>query len=150
MLVRVNFLKMKSLLLKNSTLISAISIFLVLLLSFSFVATAADDLYGLNTTAENAGLAGGPTDLAVIIGNFIRYVLGLIGLILLVLIVFGGFLWMTSAGSEEKIKKAKGIITNAVLGLIIVLAAYAITWFVMTRLTGAMGLGPEGEAVIGE
>lgn len=138
---------MKFPLLKNSILIPTIFIllFLSLSFSFSFVATAADDLYGLNTTAGRAGLPGGPIDLAVVIGNLIRYVLGLMGLILLVLIVYGGFLWMTSAGSEEKIKKAKGIITNAVVGLIIVLLAYAITWFVMTRLTGAMG-GEGGES----
>lgn len=56
------------------------------------------------------------------------------GLVLVILILVGGFRWMTSGGNEETIKNAKGLMSNAVIGLVIVILAYAIAWFVITRL----------------
>lgn len=65
------------------------------------------------------------------IGSIIRTALGLIGTIFLVLIVYAGFLWMTAGGGEDNIKKAKNIIQSSVIGLVLVLSAYSITYFVM-------------------
>lgn len=97
--------------------------------------TAADEaLQELQTAAgpEGANLSGGlaPQDPRLIVARIINAILGLLGTIFLVLIVYAGFLWMTAGGDEGKIEKAKGLIWNGVLGLIIILAAYAITWFV--------------------
>jgi hypothetical protein len=67
-----------------------------------------------------------PTNLVIIIADIINVLLGLLAVIFLVLIIFGGFTWMTAMGQEDKIKKAKQTITSAVIGLLIVLLSYAI------------------------
>ncbi len=74
------------------------------------------------------------TDPRVIAVRIINVALGLIGIILVSLIVYAGFLWMTSGGDAEKTGKAKKTITNAIIGLVIILSAWAITRFVIERL----------------
>ena len=49
-------------------------------------------------------------------------------------IVYGGFLWMTAHGNEEQVTKAKNLITAALIGLVIILSAYAISVFVISKL----------------
>ena len=77
-----------------------------------------------------------PTTLAEIIARIIKVALSLLGIIFLVLIIYAGFMWMTSAGNEERISKAKKIMAAAIIGLAIVMAAYAITIFVIDNLMG--------------
>ena len=78
--------------------------------------------------------------LTEIIGAVISAALGALGIIFLILMVYAGFLWATSQGAEDKIKKAKGILSNSVIGLVITLAAYAIATFVVGEATTATGL----------
>lgn len=78
-----------------------------------------------------------PKSPAEIAGGIIKAVLTLLGATTVILIVYGGFLWMTAAGNEERITKAKKILYNAVIGLIIVIMAYSITYFVIQRITEA-------------
>lgn len=102
-------------------------------------------------TAQAAGV-GGTTDLIAIIGRLINIFLGLLGVILLVLLLYAGFLWMTAGGNAEQIEKAKGYIRNAIIGLVIIASAFAITRFVLGLFEGAMtggggvtgGGGPPG------
>ena len=68
------------------------------------------------------------------IGQIINIVLSVLGVVFLILIIYGGILWMTAAGNEEKVKKAKELITEALIGLVIVLAAYAISYFIISQL----------------
>ncbi|MFA4954998.1 MAG: pilin [Patescibacteria group bacterium] len=96
-----------------------------------------------NQTAQVAGLAGG-TDLVTIIGRIINIALGFIGIVLLVLMLYAGFTWMTAAGDPEKVKKAKDIIRNALIGLVIISSAWAITSFVLGFFAGETGLGGLG------
>jgi hypothetical protein len=70
-----------------------------------------------------------------ITANIIRTVLSFLGIIFLILIITGGYQWMTAGGNEETIGKAKKRIINATIGLVIVLAAYAITYFIIYNLT---------------
>jgi len=86
-------------------------------------------LHYLEVTAKAAGF-GEPRDLGEIIGALIGTFLSFLGIIFLILIIYGGFVWMTSGGNEAKVYKAKGIIRQAIVGLIIVLSAYSITAFV--------------------
>lgn len=72
--------------------------------------------------------------LSKLIGTVVSVLLGLLGIIFIVLIIVGGFQWMTAGGNEESIKKAKSRIFSAVIGLVIVLAAYAIWTFVANYL----------------
>lgn len=88
----------------------------------------------LENTAAKAGL-GKETDISTIVGKIIGIVFTLMGIILLVLIIVAGIMWMTSGGSEEQVKKAKGIFKSAFIGLIIIILAYAISRFVIANLT---------------
>lgn len=65
-----------------------------------------------------------------IILNVLFYALGFLGLFFLVSIIYAGFVWMTSGGSEDKIGEAKKRLKNSVIGIIIVLAAFIIVWYV--------------------
>lgn len=64
----------------------------------------------------------------------INIILGLLGIIFLGLAIYGGFLWMTAGGKIDQVKRSKDLLAQAVLGLTVVLLAYAITFFVVTKL----------------
>jgi predicted permease len=72
-----------------------------------------------------------------IIGRAISAFLSLFGIIFLILTVYGGYKWMIASGREEEVKSAKDIIRAAVIGLVIVLMSYAITFFVVTSIQSA-------------
>ena len=78
------------------------------------------------------------TDVRVIIANFIKVILGFLAAIFLVLIVFSGFRYMTAAGNEEQTKKAVAQIRDAVIGLLIVIASWALTAFILRLLSRAV------------
>ncbi len=67
--------------------------------------------------------------------------LGLLGIIFLIMIIIGGFNWMTAVGNDEKVTKAKSTLLRGVIGLFIVVAAYVITAFVFKALGGIVGKG---------
>lgn len=69
------------------------------------------------------------------LGTIIGAALSFIGVIFMVLIIYGGLIWMLAQGNDSQVEKAKNIIIQAVIGLIIVLGAYAITAFIGTQLT---------------
>jgi len=73
-------------------------------------------------------------DVRVSIARVIRFILGFLGLIFLVLTLYAGFMWMTSAGNEDRVDKAKKILWGAIIGLAVILFAYAITQFVIVNL----------------
>ncbi len=71
-----------------------------------------------------------------IIGLIIKIILSFLGVIFLVLMIYGGYTWMTARGNEQQVTKAKDLIIAAVIGLIIVLSAYAITAYIGGAITG--------------
>ncbi len=73
-------------------------------------------------------------DLIQGIVNVINWVLGFLGLIAVILVLYAGFLWMTAGGSQDKVQKAKKILVNALIGLVIILSALAIVNFVFSVL----------------
>lgn len=86
---------------------------------------------GAQATAEETGHLSMPfTDPMGIVGVIIGVVLSFVGVIFLILTIYAGYLWMTASGNEEQIKKAQNILRNSIVGLIIVLSAYAITAFI--------------------
>ncbi len=108
------------------------------------LATTTDLGSFLGDVGDQAGIAssgGTPnTELLPFIANLISTALGLLGVVFLLYAVYAGFLWTTAQGSEEKIKKAKQILSNCVIGLVITLAAYSISYFVVTNIQSAAGL----------
>lgn len=92
--------------------------------------------YGLNQTADDSlKTTLGGDDAALKIGKIIGAALSLLGVIFLVLMIYGGFLWMTAKGDSSQVDKAKGLMAAAIIGLIIVLSAYAITYYITDVLT---------------
>lgn len=94
---------------------------------------------GLEPVAEYIALS--TQDIRVTIANIIRVFLGLLGIIAVVIVLYGGYVYMTSAGEPEKIKKAKKILINAFIGLLIILTAFSITQFILGSLLDATGRG---------
>ncbi len=68
------------------------------------------------------------------VGNIIGIVLSFVGVIFLILTIYAGVLWMTAQGNDTQVAKAKDMLTNGIIGLVIVLAAYAITSFIGTEI----------------
>lgn len=68
------------------------------------------------------------------LGRYVKVALSLVGTIFLLLVVYAGFLWMTASGNEEQVTKATDIVKMATLGLVIVLASYSITVFVLSSV----------------
>lgn len=87
---------------------------------------------GLQEVGEEAyGEVGSPTtSLGETISMIIRIILGFLGIIFVILIILAGFKYMTAAGNDEKVKEAVKQITNAAIGLLIILSSYAITVFI--------------------
>lgn len=90
----------------------------------------------LNQAAQEAGYDTSQTSPDPIIETIIQVALSFLGVIFLILTIYGGFLWMTASGNEEQITKARKILTAAVVGLVIVLASYALSQLVIGRLSG--------------
>lgn len=96
----------------------------------------------LDLGIEYGSLTGlGTREVRETVATLINVALGFLGIVAVVVIMAGGFFWMTSSGSEEKIEKAKGLILGGVVGLAIILSAYAIANFVIRSLERAT-IGP--------
>jgi len=103
--------------------------------STSFVSGMKDQTESFLTTAEFSATM----ETEDIIATVITTVLSFLGIIFVILIIFSGYQWMTAGGNEDQVKKATARIKNAVIGLIIVVFAYAITAFVFKNLSGGTG-----------
>lgn len=86
------------------------------------------------TYAENIGLEGGGLDVRVVLARIVQVALGFLSLIAVIYVMYAGWLWMTSEGSEEKISKAKKTLINAVIGLIVMLSAFMIVTWIINNL----------------
>ena len=90
---------------------------------------------GLNSVATNVyGTAVSDRTLEGTVVSVINGILGLLGIIFLVLVLYAGFLWMTAAGNEDQVTKAKSILTTSIIGIVIIVAAYAIVKFVLDAI----------------
>ncbi len=91
------------------------------------------DSFGTDATAKAAGLSQKYNrSVPDLIGTLIGAALSMIGVIFFILMVYGGFLWMTARGEDSVVNKAKETIIAAIIGLIVVLGSYAITNFIFT------------------
>jgi len=75
-----------------------------------------------------------PISLPERIGKWIKAVLSFLGVAFLLLMIYSGYIWMMARGNEQEVEKAKSIIKNALIGLIVVLAAYTITWTIFSNI----------------
>jgi hypothetical protein len=123
----------------------ALAIFLSLVVCFVVVAPLAMAQIQIEENLRNtgAGIYGQGNQpeqqLPEMIGNIINVVLGLLGIVMVIYVILGGWKYMSSGGSDEGAKKGKTMLLNAVIGLAIILAAYSISSFVISRLITATG-----------
>ncbi|MCR4313972.1 MAG: hypothetical protein NUV84_01855 [Candidatus Uhrbacteria bacterium] len=106
----------------------------VLLLPATALAQLSKAQTDLTTVGTSIGVDSS-RKLPELIGKIIAVLLSVLGIIFVVLVVYAGFLYLTSMGEPEKVKKAKTLLTQSILGLIIIIAAYAIAAFVIDALT---------------
>ncbi|MAF24808.1 hypothetical protein CL634_04450 [bacterium] len=105
----------------------------------------------LRGAAENAGYTPGAdtSSFAKIVAAWIRFFIVLVGLIFITILVYGGWLWLTSAGEEDAITKAKKVISAGFIGMVLMLMSWAISNFIVNRFTEAALSNPSGPGVIG-
>lgn len=77
------------------------------------------------------------TDIRVTIANIIRTAMGMLGIVAVLIVLYGGFRWMTAAGNQEQIDEAKKVLIAGVIGLIIIVSAYAVATFIINSLVSA-------------
>jgi hypothetical protein len=122
---------------KKALVFASLLLVIAPILSFALPAQAID--FGLNE-ANEIGLPGGtsndPKALAVTI---IQYLMSFLGLIAVVVILWGGFQWLTAGGNESRVESAKKTIIAGVIGLIVVIAAFAIVTIVIGFATNIVG-----------
>ncbi len=115
---------------------------LVTLVAIVVVLVAQPVLAQVSLGLPTDGFAGAQdANLRDVIENIVRIVLGFLGVIFILLLMYAGWLWMTSQGDEKKISRAKAIIVSSIIGLIITVAAYAISAFIVTSIQRAIGPG---------
>jgi hypothetical protein len=93
---------------------------------------ADDDIFGINPIKDKTKL--GDRDIRETVAEIINVALGLLGTIAVVIILAGGFQWMTAGGNEEKVGGAKKLIISGIIGLAIIMSAFAISVFVINNL----------------
>lgn len=113
----------------------AMTIGLGLTLAVPMVA-AAQSNYGLDSNFNNVDI-GKKTDLKGTIAQIINVILGFLGIIAVIIILAGGFKWMTASGNEDKVGEARKMIVQGVIGLVIIFAAWGIASFAINQLVSA-------------
>lgn len=132
-------------LLKNSSLKRAVYGMVLSALSLSALPVFAQQapsgrmLKGLGTVSKQTGQAA-PTgnELPIVLGNYINIFIGALGVVLLVYLIWGGYTWMMAQGEEKQVTRAKDMIKNAIIGMVIVSLAFSISGFVIDRVASAI------------
>ncbi|MBL7141539.1 hypothetical protein ISS21_00340 [Patescibacteria group bacterium] len=108
-------------------------IYFVLILSLIIIGYSLSANFSQAAAVENVTLKDplGERDVPELAGSIIQYILGIVGVLALVMFIYGGIIWMTSGGSPEKIKTGKDTIVWAILGLAFIFFSYAILDFVL-------------------
>ena len=117
----------------------------LLVLSWAPAAFAAGDLAndtGLISTARSTGLDG-IRPLPELIGNYIQQLFGVIGIAFVCGMVYAGFLWTTDGGEGKKAARAKAMLRNMTIGLLLMLASYSITSYVVSFLVNVDASAPQ-------
>ena len=95
---------------------------------------AQNNLFGLNEVGNGLNNSLTNTDPRLVVGRIINVILGFLGVIAVVIILLGGFKWMTGGGNEDKVGEAKKLLGAGVIGLVIILCAWAVATFVINAI----------------
>jgi Zn-dependent protease with chaperone function len=97
-----------------------------------------NNLFGMNEVSTGLNNTLSTADPRVVVGRIINVVLGFLGVIAVGIILLGGFKWMTAGGNEDKVGEAKKLLGAGVIGLVIILSAWAIATFVINQIYSAV------------
>jgi len=111
-----------------------IGICAVVLIGFALVAAVEPTYAAFGLEDAAPAVLKSQSSVPKIIGNVVKAGLGLVGVVFLILMIYAGIRWMTARGNATFAENAKDTITRAVIGLIIVASAYAITSFVISKV----------------
>jgi len=100
------------------------------------------DIFGIEKV-QKANMPLGKQDFVTTITSLINVLLGLLGVIAVVIILIAGFKWMTAGGNDDKVSEARKMLFAGIIGLAIILSAWAIARFVLIQLGEATGATDE-------
>lgn len=131
-------MKSKTQILKQALMVFALMVGTLSL--FTLVAHAASNI--LNPT-DNIGAVsnatGGATSLRALVLTIVDYFLGFLGLLAVIMVIYGGVTYVSSAGNDEAVGKAKKIIMYALIGIVIILLSFVVVQAVLGSGTGTGG-----------
>lgn len=119
---------------KNRAKVVFLTALLVSVFFVSSVSAQVGDPLGMKFGSETNL---GNQDVRVTVASLISTMLSMLGMIALVIIIFGGFKWMVSGGDDEKVHEARQIIISGIIGIAIILSSYAITSFLIREFAAA-------------
>jgi hypothetical protein len=134
---------------------SLFSFFLFIAVILAYQPVLAVDNTGISKIQEQSNALNGRANfgtsasLVDIISATIKVVFGLLALVFLVLIIIAGYQWMMANGNEETIKKSQSIIKNAIIGLVIVLSSYLVTYAIFNLLPLGINTSSIGSTTTG-
>lgn len=134
--------------LSKKTILASLLSIAIFALALSPALAQPETTEGLDIVQQETGYS--TQDLVTTVGKIVKLVLGFLGLIALILFIVGGFKWMTSGGNEESIAEAKKLMSAAVVGLFIIIIAYAATTFIVNKLSETIGECSEGQVKCGD
>jgi hypothetical protein len=126
---------------KKNYFISGLILALFCALAFSAIVLPAfaQPNLGLDFVDDELGLAVADPRVAAI--GLVELLMTFLGIIAVIIILYGGFMWMTAAGNDDRVSTAKKIISAGVIGLVIILAAFLIVNFVVDEVSNALDQG---------
>ena len=125
---------------KKQLIASVSALGLLSLVVLPSVVFAQDPITNSFQFAQNVGGgAFGTADLRDMIVSLINVLLGFLGIIAVIIILWGGFKWMTAGGNEENVGEARSLIIAGIIGLAIIIASFAISRFVIQSFATATG-----------
>lgn len=106
----------------------------------NFGANAPEQYFGANTGTgfEGLGAPGKYKDPRELARNIINIILGFLGIVAVIIILMAGFQWMTAGGEEEKVTEARQRLIQGAIGLVLIIAAWIIAYFVIDQLVKAI------------
>src|SRR3989338_5037168 len=96
---------------------------------------------GFEIVRQFGGGSLGEAELTTVIVKLVNVLLGFLGIIAVIIILWGGFKWMTAAGNEENVREARNVIVAGIIGLGIIIASYSIAWFAVRAFSYATSDG---------
>jgi len=108
--------------------------FFLALIFLPLATSAAGTVPTIDSTLQGTGIP--MVSLTVFLLNILRIFFGILGVLAVFLIIYGGLIWISWQGDPDKVKKAKQIIYNTIIGLIVIFSAFAISSFLMAWLSG--------------